>query len=333
MIFVTGGTGFLGHHLIPALCRAGFPMRVLTRHPAENSWLTRYPKLEVIHGDLLDEDLLRAAVEGCNWVIHAAGLFRMWGDPAQFYAVNAKGTENLLQASIAASVERFVYVSTAAVAGLPAEGAIIDEAYPPAPFDPYQQSKLDAEHTVLAYYQNSHLPAIVLRPGAFYGPMGEYAFNRLFFRDPMRGIIMQVEGGRHITFPAYVPDVAQGILAALLYGRVGERYNICGDWMTHREVYDIVCELARIRYPRLRLPGKSGLYAGYLLEAIWDILGREPFWPVNLLRSYVYNDWRVVSDKAKNELGFTPTDFRDGARETVAWYKAGKPRAWRSLEC
>lgn len=333
MIFVTGGTGFLGHHLIPALCRAGYAMRVLTRNPDVNTWLRRYPKLEIIHGDLADADLLNRAVAGCQYVIHAAGLFRMWGDKERFYAINAQGTENLLRASVSAQVERFIYISTAAVAGLPKPDVIVDENYPPSPFDPYQQSKLDAERAVMRYFREHQLPSVVLRPGAFYGPMGDYAFNRLFFRDPMRGIIMQVEGGRHITFPAYVPDVAQGIVKTLACGRDGEIYNISGDWITHKEAYDIVCEEANIRWPRLRLPGKSGLYAGYALEALWGITGREPFWPVNLLRSYVFNDWRVSSEKARQELGFQPTEFRVGARETIAWYKAGKPREWRSLEC
>jgi nucleoside-diphosphate-sugar epimerase len=157
--------------------------------------------------------------------------------------------------------------------------------------------------------------------------MGEYAFNRLFFKDPMRGIIMQVSGGRHIIFPAYIADVAQGIIKALERGRAGEIYNVCGAWITHREAFDIVCEEANLHWPRLPIPGWMGIATARVLEAISTITRREPFWPLNL-RSYVYNNWRVSSAKAQRELGFEPTDFREGARRTIGWYRAGQPDDW-----
>jgi nucleoside-diphosphate-sugar epimerase len=140
----------------------------------------------------------------------------------------------------------------------------------------------------------------------------------------MRGIIMQVDGGRHIIFPAYIADVVQGIMKALDRGRVGEVYNICGDWISHKDAFDIVCEEGNIRWPRLPIPGWLGIATAYVLEGIALITQREPFWPVNL-RSYVYNNWRASSDKARRELGFVPTDFREGARRTIAWYRAGQP--------
>ena len=72
MIFLTGGTGFLGRHLVPALCRSGLPVRVLTRNPAANQWLHHYKNVEVVAGDLLDERVIEKAIEGCDYVIHAA---------------------------------------------------------------------------------------------------------------------------------------------------------------------------------------------------------------------------------------------------------------------
>jgi dihydroflavonol-4-reductase len=334
MIFLTGGTGFLGRHLVPVLCRAGHSMRILTRHPAQNEWLKRYPKVEIIPGDLLDAQTIERAVEGCQYVIHAGGIFRfwVWGDETIFYETNARGTEHVLKAAARAQVERVIHISTAAVIGQPDTDRIVDETHPPRPADAYQRSKLQAEQVALKYFTDHQLPVIVLRPGAYYGPLGEYAFNRLFFKDPMRGIIMQVNGGRHIIFPAYIADVAQGVLMALDRGRVGEIYNICGDWITHREAFDTVCDEARLPWPRLPIPGWLGITTARVLEAISGITRREPFWPLNL-RSYVYNDWRVSSAKARQELGFEPTNFRDGARQTIAWYHAGQPDDWPDLRC
>ena len=331
-IFVTGGTGFLGRHLIAALCRAGYQLRILSRHPQDHIWLKRYANLEVIRGDLRDAAAVRKALDGSRYVIHAAALFRFWGNPADFKVVNVGGTKNILAAAYDAGVERFIHISTAAVYGNPDPENIIDETYTPYPADPYQQSKYEAELCAQDFYEQYDFPVVILRPGAFYGPLGTYAFNRLFFHDPMRGIIMQIEGGRHIIFPAYIGDVADSILKALDKGRLGEIYNVCGDWISHKEAFDIVCKEANLRWPRLNLPGWIGITASRVLEVIASITHREPFWPLNL-RSYVYNNWRISSEKARQELGFAPISFQEGARRTIAWYKAGRPEYIPEIEC
>ena len=323
MIFVTGGTGFLGRHLVPMLCRAGHKLRVLTRHPDENHWLCKYPDAEVVYGDLRTGKGLEA-VEGCEYVIHAAGLFSMWSMAGDFEATNVVGTENLLAVATRANVKRLVYVSTLAVIGNPQPNRIIDESHPPRPADPYQASKLKAEQVIKRYHYQQDIETIILRPGAFYGPMGDYAFNRLFFTDPMRGIIMQMDGGYYRIFPVYIGDVAQSILLALTHGKSGEIYNICDAPISHRDAFDIICKEADIHFPRLNLPGVIGLNFSRLLNLLSRITRREPFWPLGL-RSYVFNDWNVTSDKARQELGFVPTPFAEGAKRTIAWYRAGRP--------
>lgn len=332
MIFVTGGTGFLGRHLIATLCRAGHPIKLLTRHPDEHPWLKRYPNATVVKGDLLDKALLQQEVAGCRYVIHAGGYFRLWGDEAKFMRTNAQGTENVMLAALEAEVERVIHISSVAVIGHPDPTNVIDETHPPQPADPYQRSKFEGEQIALQCQREHKLSVIVLRPGAFYGPLGDYAFNRLFFKDPMRGIIMQVNGGRYINFPVYITDVVQGIMKALEQGKSGEIYNISGDWISHRDAFDIICEEANLWYPRLTIPGWVGITTSRILEGIAKVTGREPFWPLNL-KSYVYNNWRVSNEKAQIELGFVPTDFREGARRTIAWYRAGRPDDIPEIEC
>ena len=109
-----------------------------------------------------------------------------------FAGTNARGTENVLEAARKAQVERFIHISTIAVVGEPDPNRIVDETHPAHPTDAYQRSKWQAEQTAMRYFHDYGLPVVVLRPGAYYGPLGQYAFNRLFFKDPMRGIIMQV---------------------------------------------------------------------------------------------------------------------------------------------
>ncbi len=286
----------------------------------------------MVPADILDAERVAEAVAGCDYVVHAAGRFRFWGSRQDFEQTNVVGTENVLRAAAKSGISRLIYVSTVAVIGSPDPKRVVDEQHPARPADNYQRSKLHAEQAVLRAVENDAVPAVILRPGAFYGPLGTYAFNRLFFRDPLRGIIMQVNGGRYVTFPVYIGDVPQAILSAFEQGRAGEIYNVSGESLTHRQAFDIICAEGRIGYPRLRIPGWLGIAVSQGMSAVARLTGREPFWPITL-RSYVYNYWNVSSDKARRELDFVPTDFREGARRTLAWYRAGMPDDIAEVGC
>lgn len=319
LILVTGATGFLGHSLCPYLIEHGYRLRALVRSTANWHFLQELG-VELAWGDVRDAEATRAACTGCQAVVHAAARFRFWGERHDFFSINVDGTRNLLEAARQSHVERFIHISTIAVAGKPRGQTVIDENYPPAPQDYYQASKLEAERLALYYYQEHRLPVVILRPGAFYGPGGRYAFNRLFFEDPLKGIQVQVHHGQHIVFPAYIGDVAQGVELALRLGRPGEIYNICGDCLTQREVNEIVDRLLGYRILRLNAPAWLML----ALARVWTWLsrytGQEPYYPLNLA-PYVFYDWVVSNAKARRELGFVPTPFETGARATLEWYR------------
>src|SRR5512134_2094535 len=101
IILVTGGTGFLGHHLIPALRQAGYPVKALVRSTSEIGFL-RSCNVETAAGDLLDRDSLVEAMQGCRYVIHAGGLFRLWGEQQAFEETNVRGTAHILEAALRA---------------------------------------------------------------------------------------------------------------------------------------------------------------------------------------------------------------------------------------
>ncbi|MCX7681678.1 MAG: NAD-dependent epimerase/dehydratase family protein [Anaerolineae bacterium] len=319
LVLVTGATGFLGHALCPYLIARGYRLRALVR-PTANWHFLQELGVELAWGDVRDAEAVRAACTGCQAVVHAAARFRFWGERREFFSINVDGTRNLLEAARQLYVERFIHISTIAVAGRPRGQTVIDEEYPPAPQDDYQASKLEAERLALHYYREHGLPVIILRPGAFYGPGGRYAFNRLFFEDPLKGIQVQVHHGKHIVFPVYIGDVAQGVDLALQRGRPGELYNICGDCLSHREVNEIVDRLLGYRILRLNAPAWLML----ALARAWTWLSRytrrEPYYPLNLA-PYVFCDWIVSNAKARRELGFVPTPFEVGARATLEWYR------------
>jgi dihydroflavonol-4-reductase len=318
-VLVTGATGFLGHTLCPYLVERGYSLRALVRPSSTRDFL-RPLGVELAWGDVRDPTAVHAATQGCRAVVHAAGKFRFWGQREDFFAANLEGTRNLLEAARQAGVERFVHVSTIAVIGAPRSGTTIDEQYPPAPRDDYQRSKLEGERLALHYHQEHGLPTLVLRPGAFYGPGGRYALNRLFFEDPLKGLPMQVYGGRHITFPVYIRDVAQGVDLALRRGQPGEIYNVSGPSLSHRAISDIVDRLLGYRIQRLEAPAWGMLALAQIWTWLSRFTGQEPYYPINLA-FYVFYDWQVSSEKAQRELGFVPTPFEEGARATLDWYR------------
>lgn len=319
MLLVTGATGFLGRNLVPHLLQSGHCVRVLVRASSRADWL-RESNVDLVVGDVCDPDAVAHAVAGCRKVIHAAAHFRLWGPERVFYRTNLEGTCILLDAALRARVERFVYISTVVVIGRPLPGRIIDENHPACPNNPYESAKFAAEQAVLQAWRDENLPVIILRPGAFYGPWGRYAWNRLFFEDPIRGLLLKVHGGHRFTFPVFIRDVAQAIELALTRGRLGEIYNICGEPITHNQANQVINELAGLPHFRLNVPPWSMIALAALMTAWGWLMGTEPFYPL-ALESYVFDSWRVSSQKAREELGFVPTPFEQGVRQTLQWYR------------
>lgn len=318
-LLITGATGFLGRNLCPYLVEQGYRLRALVRPTSDYGFLQELG-VELAWGDVRDPQTAMQAAEGCRAVVHAAARFRFWGPKEAFFSANVDGTRNLLQAARKAGVEQFIHISTIAVVGRPPKGEVITEETPCHPLDPYQESKLAAERLALTYHRNYGLPVVVLRPGAMYGPWGRYAFNRLFFEDPLKGLPVQVHGGRHVTFPAYVKDVAWAVGAALERGRPGQVYNICGPCLTHRQVGEALERAIGRRIRWIPAPGWGMVVLARLWTWLSRLTGREPYYPIGLY-PYVFYDWQVSNEKARRELGFVPTPFDEGVQATLDWYR------------
>ena len=321
MILITGATGFLGRNLCEHLASQGYPLRALARPSSDTEFLKEL-KVDIAAGDVTDAESVKAAMQGCDYVVHAAAHFRLWGPPEPFINTNVDGTHHVLEAALAAKVKRFVHISTIIVVGPKEEGEVITEETPCRPYftDSYAQTKFLGERLVQNYGQKE-LPVITLRLGALYGPHGHYAFNRLFFEEFLKNWRVQVHRGRHIIFPCYVGDAAQAIESALTKGNVGEVYNVSSQSITHREANEIVSRLAKRSSWRINFPGWMMIQFAEILEDIAFFTNREPYYPRNL-KPYVFNDWLVDSSKAEDELGLVSSTFEEGAQRTLDWYRS-----------
>lgn len=130
---VTGGTGFIGSHVVRALLDRGYRVRALVRPGSDRAGLAGL-EVEFVEGDVREPRSVQAAVQGCSLVFHVAALYSFWVRPRTLiYEVNVEGTRNVLQAASAAGVEGVVHTSSVAALGLRPDGRPADETVPRAP--------------------------------------------------------------------------------------------------------------------------------------------------------------------------------------------------------
>lgn len=316
-ILVTGGTGFLGQHVVGHLCERGEEVRVLAR-PGSNGRLRQ--AVEVVEGDIRDPGAVEGTVRGMDAVIHLVSNFRKGGsDKKEAYAVNVEGTQNVLEAGIKQGVGRVVHCSTIGVHGdvkeIPA-----DEETPFNPGDLYQETKLIAEQKVWDFYRKTGLPVTVVRPISLLGP-GDTRMLKLF-RMIKKGRFVMVGKGDAYFQPAYIDDVVRGFMLCLEKDEaVGEAFIIGSEeYLPLKRLVELIAEEMNAPPSRIRIPLAPVLAMANISERIFVPLGLEP--PLHKRRVSFYQNNRAFRiDKAKRLLGFKPqVSLREGIRRTIDWY-------------
>jgi len=315
-LLVTGGTGFVGSHVIDALLEAGHHVRCLIRSSSRLRWLEG-KSVETVEADLRGDDLA-TAVSGVDAVIHCAGLTR--GSRAELYDANVIGTRNLLRACVQADrPPRFVFCSSQAAAGpaTPGRPRRLDDT--PAPNSDYGRSKLAAEAAVREHAPS--LSAMILRPGAVYGPRD--ADTLPFFEMAARGLVVKPGVRKRLVQIVHAADVA----AALLLGAEHAAPQVRTYFVAHPRVLswrELAAEMGRAlgRKPLvLPLPSPVFRLAGLLSQAAGSArhagaLDRRR--AADLLEPA----WTCEVEPTITELGWNPRfDVDAGLRDTVAWYR------------
>ena len=317
-VFLTGGTGFIGGEVARQLRARGEEVVCLARDPGRAGALTALG-CELVTGDLGDEAAIRAGIEGCDAVVHAAAMYEV-GIPASkrpaMYDANVAGTERVLRAAQAAGIAKVVYVSTVGVFGN-TRHEVVDESYehPGKEFTSYyEETKLEA-HRIAKRLAAEGLPCTIVQPGGVYGP-GD--------TSQVADLLEQFLSGKLPLMPfpelgiclAHVEDVGAGILAALDKGRPGEAYVLSGPATTMREAIEVVARLSGRKPPRGALPTP-------LIKAmtpIGPLVGKLMGQPPNLRELISSADgvtfWAGY-EKAARELGYAPRGLEEGLRQTL----------------
>ena len=314
MILVTGGTGFVGSHLLEKLRARGESVRCLVR---STSAAGRVPAgVETAVADLASGQGIEQALGGVDTVIHLAGVTKALS-PAGFYAGNAQATRTLAQALQGRSI-RLVHVSSLAAIGPSLDGRAIDEEATPHPLSTYGKSKLEGERIALALAPD----AVIVRPPVVYGPRDKDVFQIL--KSVARGLVLEIGGGDRWFSAIYVEDLVDGLLAAArATGADGRAYFLAyakpASW---RELGAAAARIMGCRPRVLRVPVAAARAVGVFAET-WSHISRNP---AIISREKVAEAccrfWTCNPARAAAELGFdAPTPLATGLAKTLAWYK------------
>ncbi len=319
--FVTGATGFIGHHVADALIRRGWQVKALCRRGSAHP--LKLPEIEWINGDIRDPDSIARAISGAHSVFHIAADYRLWAaDPREIYDSNVTGTANILDAAMRAGVDAVVYTSSVGALGLRPDGRPADENTPVSIDEMvghYKRSKFLAEREAEKFLAQG-LPIVMVHPSTPVGP-GDHK------PTPTGKIIVDYLNRK---MPAYlntglnlvdVRDVAEGHCLALEKGKVGEKYILGNRNLTLAEIFQILEQVSGIPAPRVRLPYKPVLYLAKAFHALSLVTHREPLIPyegVKMANRYMFFDAR----KAVRELGMPQTPVETALSDAVAWFRA-----------
>ncbi len=307
---VTGADGFIGSHLTETLLDRGIEVRALAQYNSFNNWgwleQMHHPGLEVVTGDVRDNNFCREITRGVDTVFHLAALIAIpysYVAPDSYVDTNIKGTLNMCQAARDAGVGRLLVTSTSEVYGT-AQYVPIDEKHPRQPQSPYSATKIGADALAKSFYNAFDLPVVIARPFNTYGP-------RQSARAIIPTIISQIaNGAREIKVgdltPTrdfnYVTDTCRGFLAlAEADGIEGEEINIATNTeVSMAETLRLIAELmdADVKWvtdPERLRPSKSEVF-----------------------RLHGSNE------KIRRFTGWRPEmSLRDGLKKTIDWFTDG----------
>lgn len=316
MILVTGGTGFVGYHLVRRLLAEGHGVRVVTRNPPSASAVGP----EYIRGDLSDLDSLTRALNGVRTVVHlAACLEGPRVPPGDVERVNVAGTALLARCACAAGVERIVHASSAGVYGDGNREVAHREGDPANPSTPYEHSKVHSEGVLRETLEGTSTSWVVLRPAGIYGP-GRPATASFFRQVQMRHAWLH-SGARVIVHPTFVDDMVQAVRSALERKEAaGLVFNIAGERALPFPELVALVGVRLGRTPRqITAPRWVSMTARTWTRAA-EVLGRQPPGIVARLGREILNR-SLDTTQARVGLSFAPVPLEEGIDRTITWMR------------
>jgi dihydroflavonol-4-reductase len=320
---VTGGTGFLGEHVVRALLDRG-DCQVLAMARTASPVLEALD-VEMVRGDVSDGPELEDALRGVRGVFHLAGMVsRDPEDGQRMMRIHVDGTRRVLWAAKEAGVERVVLASSSGTVAVSDYEKVFDESAGYATDVvagwAYYTSKIFQEKVALELADKLGIDVVVVNPSLLLGP-GDRRLSST--KDVLRFLRRQIptvpEGGLNFVD---VRDAAAATVAAMERGKSRERYLLGGPNWTFKEFFGRLGRVAKVSPPRISLPGSVSRFGASVMEHVYRARGKEP--PVDRISVEMSQHfWYVDSSKAERELGFLARDPQLTLADTVKYLRQG----------
>ncbi len=319
-VLVTGGSGFLGSHIAEQLKAAGHDVACLVRGSSRTAFLDEMG-VELVRGEMRDASSLAQAVDGCDAVVHAAGVVKARTLEA-FRDVHVGGTVALATAALTRRVRRFVHVSTAGVMGPVAPGARHRVGDPEHPQTMYATTKLEGERALLE--RRGELSTVVIRPPAIYGPR-DSEILALFKMVRRAHLAVRLGHSLRRVSMVYATDAASVCVRALTADVPSGATYFVDDGAVH-SVESMAHAIAEAYGVRLlgtpSLPEAIVRAAARLSDGYAAATKRAVMFSTDKLGELLMEEFLVDAESARRDLGFVAeVDFAEGARRTAAWYR------------
>ncbi len=317
-VLVTGGTGFIGQHLVSALTAGGRQVRVLDVRPPT----CPVSGVEYVAGSVLDPACVDEALRDVAEVYHLAGLPGMWiPRKDDFHAVNCHGTEVVITAARKRGVARFLHCSTESILFRPSplqDAGSESSLLPPSEMPGlYTRSKMLAEQFA-AQAAASGFPLVIGTPTM---PIGPHDHNL----TPPTAMLRHFLSGRVHLYLDFivnlvdVRDVAVGLILAMEHGQIGHRYILGGQSISLKKILQLMATISGRRYVSIPVPGRVAEMSAAMLEFISDhVTGRPPTGTAEGVR-IALRATELSIEKAQRELGYAPRPIEPTLRDTIAY--------------
>ena len=322
-IFITGATGYIGAELTKALTRSGHIVHALIRDAKKQSSI-EHPNIKFFEGNILDNESLKKGMENCEAVFHLAAYARVWAkDPEVYFKVNVEGTKNVLETALKLGVKKLVYTSTAGVIGPSYQKASTEESLRKVDFfNEYESSKSISENLIYAYLLKG-LDTVVVYPSRVYGPglMSDSNAVTKLIEQYIKGKWRLIPGdGSRTGSYAYIKDVIEGHVQALLKANPGKRYILGGENVAYNQLFDIIKKVSGKNHKLIKVPVPAMQAFGHMQMIKKSITGKPPLLTPAWIKKYEF-DWSLDSGKAIEELDYKITPIEEGVSKTIEWLK------------
>jgi nucleoside-diphosphate-sugar epimerase len=321
-VLVTGGSGFLGGYVCEALAANGHVVRALVRRSSKRDVLLALSSLEFAEGSVEDTASVERAMEGVDAVIHCAGLVKA-KTAADFFTTNVGGTKNVLEAAKknAATVRRFVFVSSQAAIGPSEDGSPVPPDREPHPVTQYGRSKLEAERLVIAAKGDLHV--VVIRPPLVYGPRDLETLE--FFQWVSRGVRLSYGDGTNTLSIVYAADAADACVRALEADVPSGSAYFVNDGEIHvwRDfIGEIERGVGKKTFVRFGIPLPVVKAYAALSEGYGKLTDKAVMVTRDKFNELAQKHWVCDASSARRELGWaSKTTMRDGIAAAAVWYR------------